>query len=412
MRAAVRDLGLVCVCLGLIGAVTLTAVAVAGARSRRAASQSTPCVLVPGGSSRCTSSNPDVSIDFLNSVDTSGCSFSVTIDWGDGSAPSTVAVTGGHPGPTHLASHVYSAPGSYTIGESGRAVSGHCTISATSYDVTVEGPETIGPTPVRGQRVVLVRVSGTVQVRQPGATGFVALTGTLAVPVGTEVQASDGVVRVVVIESESTPQSALVYGGRFIVTQSSTAPYVTVFTLSEPLTGCPGGGPSVIGPTAGLVRRPRAAPKKRPTKRHLWVDDHGGTYETTTGQISGSNVGTQWLTSQDCTSSEIRVVRGTVSVYDRVDGTTTTVHAHHSYRATVHEHESPLGPVISYWAAINAHAFARAWAYVVPGTIGSRQGFVNSETATGVESASFTGAVSFSTSASATVRGSVGSLLV
>ena len=401
-RVAARGIVGLVAGIGLLVAVTFGVVAVAAASSKRAATPSAPCVFVPGGSTSCASSDPKVSVDFLNSVDTTGCTFSVTIDWGDASAAQTVPVTGSRQGQTLLATHVYSAPGSYTIGESGRVLSGHCAVSATSYHVTV-GPVATAPTPVRGQRVVLVLVSGTILVREPGATGFVALTGTLAVPVGTDVQATQGVVRVVVIETGSSSQSALVYGGWFLVTQSSAPPYVTVFALSEPLTGCAGESRSVTGQTASIDARPPTGAAK-PTKRHLWVKDQGGKYETTTGQVSGSNVGTQWLTSQDCTSSQIRVVSGTVSVFDQIDGTTTTVHAHQSYRASVGEQESALGPVISYWAAINAHAFARAWGYVVPGTIGSRQGFVDSETATGVESASFTGVVSSSTTSTATVR--------
>jgi hypothetical protein len=209
------------------------------------------------------------------------------------------------------------------------------------------------------------------------------------------------VVRVIVIEGGRVEHSALVYGGRFLVTQSTAPPFLTVFALSQPLSGCRHGTPSTerSGPLV-VYRRPPAGP----TTRHLWVDDNGGSYETTTDQVSGSNVGTKWLTSQNCTSSRIRVVRGTVSVFDHVDGTTTTVHAHHSYRASAHERENPLGPVISYWAAINEHAFGRAWGYVLPGVIGSRAGFVRSEIAEGVKSAAFTGAVTASNSSTATIR--------
>jgi hypothetical protein len=44
-----------------------------------------------------------------------------------------------------------------------------------------------------------------------------------------------------------------------------------------------------------------------------------------------------------------------------------------------------------YWAAIGAHAFARAYGYAASGAIGSRAGFVASETHEAIESTEFQG---------------------
>jgi hypothetical protein len=63
----------------------------------------------------------------------------------------------------------------------------------------------------------------------------------------------------------------------------------------------------------------------------------------------------------------------------------------------------PLAVVDSYWAAIDAHEFATAFAYEAPGVNGSEVSFVNSHEMEGITSVSFTGRVSALSATSATV---------
>ena len=110
-----------------------------------------------------------------------------------------------------------------------------------------------------------------------------------------------GVVEITSVpKAGGTPQSARFYQGIFKVTQVGS---ITNLALTEPLASCRGGG------------RAAATTKKR--KRHLWGDGKGSF--RTSGTYSSATVrGTKWLVQDSCAGTLTRVVRGSVTVRDRV----------------------------------------------------------------------------------------------
>ena len=380
------------IALLLTGSVAVGVGAAAPApRARSAAvSSSAPCVLVPDGPGSCQSSDPELSLDFLNQTNTSGCTFRVTIDWGDGSPSQQVTVIGGGAGPTYLASHTYALTRSYAITTTGRVLSGVCLISSASYQFTLLPSMGSPGVPLLATSVELTLVSGVVTFRIPGSPGFALLTGSIIVPNGTDVDASGGRVTVTVATGGSpTESSALVYAGWFIVQQDSTAPYETHFVLSEPLTGCTATATEASAPVASAAKR---KPKAKPKTRHLWASETGGNYGTTGRYVATNVEGTKWLTSDSCTTSTVLVTQGIVAVLDLVNGQTIVLHAHQHYGASKNEPQAgPLAVVNSYWAAIGAHAYARAYGYVAPGVLGSKASFVAAEKSYRITSVSFRG---------------------
>ena len=188
--------------------------------------------------------------------------------------------------------------------------------------------------PVAGHVEEAAPVSGTVLIRLPGAHGFTALTSSTLIPDGSELDATNGRVRLLVASGVPGVTNAVeLYGGRFIVHQTTGATPRTYFILSQPLTGCqPPIGPAHIASAAeGLDARAKS--RKGPRSRHLWVTEHGGRFNTQGQYVSTSVEGTTWLTSDTCTSSSVTVTQGVVKVRDLVRRRTVTLHAGRSYTA-------------------------------------------------------------------------------
>ena len=170
--------------------------------------------------------------------------------------------------------------------------------------------------PVFHKTVVARVVSGKVRVRRPGSSQFVELSGSDGIPLGSTVDTTSGVVEITSVpKAGGTPQSARFYEGVFKVTQVGS---ITNLALTEPLASCRGGG------------RAAATTKKR--KRHLWGDGKGSF--RTSGTYSSATVrGTKWLVQDSCAGTLTRVVRGSVTVRDRVKRKTVVVRAGKSYLA-------------------------------------------------------------------------------
>jgi hypothetical protein len=170
--------------------------------------------------------------------------------------------------------------------------------------------------PVFHKTVVVKVVSGKVRVRRPGSKDFVDLSGSQGIPLGSTVDTLAGVVELSSVpKAGGTPQSARFYEGVFKVTQAGS---VTNLALTEPLASCRRGA------------RSAAATKKK--ERHLWGDGKGSF--RTAGKYSSATVrGTKWLVKDSCAGTLTRVVRGTVSVRDKVRAKTVKVRAGKSYLA-------------------------------------------------------------------------------
>jgi hypothetical protein len=169
--------------------------------------------------------------------------------------------------------------------------------------------------PVFHKTVVARVVSGKVRVRRPGSNDFVELSGSEGIPLGSTVDTLAGVVELTSVpKAGGAPQSARFYEGVFKVTQTGA---ITNLGLTEPLASCRGGG------------RSAATTKK---KRRLWGDGKGSF--RTNGKYSSATVrGTKWLVQDSCAGTLTRVVRGSVTVRDRVKRKTVVVRAGKSYLA-------------------------------------------------------------------------------
>ena len=93
------------------------------------------CVFLLPDQVDCTSSNPEVTLQGENVGDTSGCTFSGQITWGDGSQQ-TVQYQGANGKPSFVANHTYQQQGAYSITLTPSVVSSGCTTFNGSYTFT------------------------------------------------------------------------------------------------------------------------------------------------------------------------------------------------------------------------------------------------------------------------------------
>ena len=186
--------------------------------------------------------------------------------------------------------------------------------------------------PVIGARQTLHVTAGEVTVRRPGTSEFVALSNAGTIPNGSEVDTSSG--RAAITAATAYPEqtdSAEIYGGSLLVRQQATGSTATRFTLTQPLTGCPG-VPSPDSPVATLASG--AAKHSGAKSRHLWVSEHGGNWGTNGRYVSTTVEGTRWLTLDECARSVVEVAAGRVRVHDLIHNTTKTLTAGGRYVAS------------------------------------------------------------------------------
>ena len=161
------------------------------------------------------------------------------------------------------------------------------------------------PTPVPNQTIVVTPAkTGTVLVKEKGASKFEPLDVTKGIKNGSEVDVRNGRVTLTSIpKAGAPPETADFYGGMFIVTQKGG---ITDLKLSERLTGCPKGQQASL-----------SLAQKKPKSRKLWGNGKGSF--RTTGKYSAATVrGTIWLVQDSCTTTLTRVTQGVVQVNDFV----------------------------------------------------------------------------------------------
>jgi hypothetical protein len=165
--------------------------------------------------------------------------------------------------------------------------------------------------------------TGTVTVKPPGATGYVARADVAALPVGSILDTREGSVTLRSALPDGTVQAAVFHGGLFEVRQPQGAGGVTELVLRGALTGCHG--------SAG--RAAATSQKKRKPPRRLWGRDRKGNFRTRGGNSVATVRGTAWYVEDRCDGTLTRVSQGSVSVYDRGRHRTVLVRAGHSYLA-------------------------------------------------------------------------------
>ena len=153
-------------------------------------------------------------------------------------------------------------------------------------------------------------------MRLPGSDQFVLLTAGEQIPVGSEIDTTQGEVKLTTSAGGKKTQSADFYQGRFIFTQVKAKKPITVLTLSEPL--------------ACSKHVAEASAKKK--KRHLWGSGKGK-FRTKGKNASATVRGTIWLTQDTCTTTLVHVKRGVVDVLDFVKHKHVFVKAGHTYVA-------------------------------------------------------------------------------
>ena len=158
----------------------------------------------------------------------------------------------------------------------------------------------------------VIPVSGTVRVKERGSNRYVTLRAGDQIPVGSSVDTREGRVTIVAAGRGGTSDF---FDGLFKISQTRGSRPLTTLTLTEQL-ACP--------------RRASAAAKKK--TRKLWGDGSGRF--RTAGRYAAATVrGTRWLVQDRCTSTSVRVTRGSVTVRDQVKRKNVIVRAPRSYTA-------------------------------------------------------------------------------
>lgn len=173
--------------------------------------------------------------------------------------------------------------------------------------------------PVLGQAMVVTPTSGTVLARLPTGKTFVPVTRLSEFPVGTVIDARQGVVRITATSGGKT-YFADFYQGQFVLRQlKRKGATADIVLFGGSFTGCP------KPPKASAAAKPKSI-------RHLWGSGSGPF--RTVGRFASAVVrGTKWLTEDRCTGTLVKVVSGRVVVRDFVKRKNVTIRAGRQYFA-------------------------------------------------------------------------------
>jgi hypothetical protein len=188
--------------------------------------------------------------------------------------------------------------------------------------VTPPGP-TPPPPPVLAVSGDVAPVSGTVLVRLPGTTTFVALSSLSEIPFGTVINATNGRVVVTTAGPHGGTQTGEFFEGEFVLSQGHNGVVVATLTGGS-FAGCP------TARERGHLARAAASGKH--VVRKLWADAHGS-FSTKGNYAAGAVAGTEWLTEDLCDGTLIRVTRDKVAVTNLVTHRHFLVKVGHSYLA-------------------------------------------------------------------------------
>jgi Ice-binding-like len=177
--------------------------------------------------------------------------------------------------------------------------------------------------PVLGQIVNLDLRAGTVKVKGPGAPGYVALSKSASVAVGSLIDMRHGTVTLHSALPGGAVQRAVFHGGLSEVRQARGTGGLTELVLRGPLPTCTG-----TAARAAMTNSP-------PPRRRLWGHDTHGKFRTRGGQSVATVRGTDWYVEDRCDGTLTRVTTGSVSVYDSGRHRSVIVRAGHSYLARI-----------------------------------------------------------------------------
>jgi hypothetical protein len=173
-----------------------------------------------------------------------------------------------------------------------------------------------------GETVGAAPAGGDVKVRLPGSDEWTALSDDAPLPIGSTVDASEGLVEIAAEVVSGAEQNAVVTGAVFRVDQDVIDQGRTDLTLQ-------GGDFARCDATASRAKARAAATRKRTKSgvvRGLWAAGKGRF--RTRGRYGAASVrGTRWATVDRCSSTTIKVFDGIVDVTDLITGRTVAVEA-------------------------------------------------------------------------------------
>jgi Fibronectin type III domain len=245
-----------------------------------------------------------------------------------GATEVTVTLTGLTPATTYVVRVV-------AANAAGSAAGDPVTFTTEASQAPGQTPETVtpqggAPTPVTpsgpqlGSTVVVGRERGRVKVKRPGESTFAAVAPTATVPVGSEIDATQGTLRLTTEAAGGATQHVVLRGARFQVRQRRKARGITDFVLR-------GGGLERCGRASGATAE--AARHRRRPRRSLWARERGGRYRTYGRNAVATVRGTTWVTTDTCAGTTTRVITGTVIVRDLRRHRTVRLHAGQRYLA-------------------------------------------------------------------------------
>ena len=196
-------------------------------------------------------------------------------------------------------------PGAISPGGASDPITGTDTGTGPGTDRGNGTPPVLPPSarPVLGRNVDLGPVRGTVRVTLPGTSQAVVLEDGANVPVGSLIDATDGVVALTSVrDSNGRTQTGRFWGGAFKVRQSRKGDQYTVLKL--------------VGAMGCEERGKLSAAGRRRSARRLWGRDHRGRFRTRGRRGQATVRGTKWLTEDRCDGTLFRVKRGAIVVRD------------------------------------------------------------------------------------------------
>jgi hypothetical protein len=232
----------------------------------------------------------------------------------------------------------------------------HVRLVATNSVATVDGADQMfltakdpaPPTPTLGKTFNVVPTSGLVFIKLPGnqhpaadritkGTGFIPLTEARQLPLGTQVDARQGALKLVAAAASSQhigkTQSFTFSGGLFKINsqvKKGIDKGLTNLSLQEDIFP---GSPSYKSCTAHAAADQLAHTAiSRSILQTLHASGHGR-FRTRGRYSAGTVRGTIWDTVDRCDGTLTIVRSGTVDVFDNTLRKTIAVHAHHSYLA-------------------------------------------------------------------------------
>lgn len=174
--------------------------------------------------------------------------------------------------------------------------------------------------PENGETLAAEPKSGTIYIKVPGQKKQTKLKEGQLIPVGSVIDATNGKVTLTSVNKAGETQTAVFYGGKFLVAQKDGSGLVVLKLQGGNFSSCKGSARS-----SGATASGRAG-------RRLWGSGKGK-FRTEGSYGSATVRGTVWLTEDRCGGTFFKTKKGVVSIRDFAAGTNFSLPAGKSYLA-------------------------------------------------------------------------------